>query len=102
MEPLSKTGLYWKRKQYGQILSLFSQLIAILTVCFMNTPVGQQANHLTCGGAKKLCAPGMRYLRPGGAVGMGLVAMIVGVILGGQLVTPVSQKKPPFWVWNGV
>ncbi len=21
-------------------------------------------------------------------------------ILGGQLVTPVSQKKPPFWVWN--
>lgn len=22
-------------------------------------------------------------------------------ILGGQLVTPVSQRKPPFWVWNG-
>jgi phenylacetate-CoA ligase len=22
-------------------------------------------------------------------------------ILGGQLVTPVSQTKPPFWVWNG-
>lgn len=21
-------------------------------------------------------------------------------ILGGQLVTPVNQKKPPFWVWN--
>src|SRR5262249_24528446 len=21
-------------------------------------------------------------------------------ILGGQLVTPVSQKQPPFWVWN--
>jgi phenylacetate-coenzyme A ligase PaaK-like adenylate-forming protein len=21
-------------------------------------------------------------------------------ILGGQLVTPVSQKRPPFWVWN--
>jgi phenylacetate-CoA ligase len=21
-------------------------------------------------------------------------------ILGGQLVTPVTQKKPPFWVWN--
>lgn len=21
-------------------------------------------------------------------------------ILGGQLVTPISQKKPPFWVWN--
>lgn len=21
-------------------------------------------------------------------------------ILGGQLVTPVSQRKPPFWVWN--
>lgn len=22
-------------------------------------------------------------------------------ILGGQLITPVSQQKPPFWVWNG-
>jgi phenylacetate-coenzyme A ligase PaaK-like adenylate-forming protein len=22
-------------------------------------------------------------------------------ILGGQLVTPVRQKRPPFWVWNG-
>jgi phenylacetate-CoA ligase len=22
-------------------------------------------------------------------------------ILGGQLVTPVSQRRPPFWVWNG-
>ncbi|KXK49310.1 MAG: CapK protein [Chloroflexi bacterium OLB13] len=22
-------------------------------------------------------------------------------ILGGQLVTPVSQRKPPYWVWNG-
>lgn len=21
-------------------------------------------------------------------------------ILGGQLITPISQKKPPFWVWN--
>lgn len=21
-------------------------------------------------------------------------------IMGGQLITPVSQKKPPFWVWN--
>ena len=22
------------------------------------------------------------------------------VMIGGQLVTPVSQRKPPFWVWN--
>jgi phenylacetate-CoA ligase len=22
-------------------------------------------------------------------------------ILGGQLVTPVAQRRPPFWVWNG-
>ena len=32
-------------------------------------------------------------------VGMAYPVGIAGV-LGGQLVAPVTQTKPPFWVWN--
>ena len=42
----------------------------------------------------------MQCLKRVGGVGMDVSKNDRWAIFGGQLVTPISQRKPPFWVWN--